>query len=287
MRMIDDLLIVTIERLRDDLVHIKASLRDRYPKADRQVTAVDIKSEAARLAETWMVEVAQRDEVAENVASSYRADLNVHFQRLLTFSEHSSKRSRYQTEINAILKNYTKELVIPLKQLRHAQPQALPVLGRVVEVGKPRSKTPTPFQSTAFLGQSFSAEDRDVNDCVRRSLESLGIAVITGEKPKADRISSKIKERIERQYLFVGVFTRRDKIQGKDEWTTSAWVIDEKAYAAGRGKKVILFKEEGVGSIGGIQGDYEYVELSKGRLETIPLSLIQFLQIHVIGMSQD
>jgi len=102
-----------------------------------------------------------------------------------------------------------------------------------------------------------------------------------------DRISSKIKTRIEGQYLFVGVFTRRDKIQNKEEWTTSAWVIDEKAYAAGRGKKLILVKEEGVGSIGGIQGDYEYVEFSRGQLEKISLSLTEFLQISVAGFRQE
>ncbi len=111
--------------------------------------------------------------------------------------------------------------------------------------------------------------------------------MLTGEKPKADRISSKIKERIERQYLFVGVFTRRDTIQGKDEWTTSAWVIDEKAYAAGREKKLILFKEEGVGSIGGIQGDYEYVEFSRNALVKIPLSLIELFQVSVTGLCEE
>ncbi len=285
--MIDDLLIVTIERLRDDLAVLKTTLRERYPDIQRQVTAEDIKSEAARLAETWMVEVAQREEVTENIFSQYRADLNVHFQRLLTFSEHSSKRVRYQSEINAILKNYTAQFVIPLKQLRRGQPSGLPVPSPAEGKVRRLPSTQSRFRPTAFLGQSFSGADQAVNDCVRGSLESLGIAVVTGEKPKADRISSKIKERIERQHLFVGVFTRRDKIQGKDEWTTSAWVIDEKAYATGREKKLILFKEEGVGSIGGIQGDYEYVEFSRGNLEKIPLSLIELFQVNVTGLREE
>ena len=53
---------------------------------------------------------------------------------------------------------------------------------------------------------------------------------------KAERISEKVKKQIEGQYLFVGVFTKRDKISAKEEWTTSSWVVDEKAYAFGKGK---------------------------------------------------
>ncbi|SRR5713101_5771580 len=191
--MIDDLLIVTIERLRDDLAQLKELLRDRYLNPDRQVTAEDIKSEAARLAETWMVEVAQRLEIVDNIPSTYRADLNVHFQRLLTFSEHSSKRSRYQAEINAILKNFTAGLVIPLKQVRRIQPPISPTL-RPIEVRlRQLPKTPDPFRPTAFLGQSFSTDDQQINDCVRRTLESLGIKVSTGEKPKADPVKTGVR----------------------------------------------------------------------------------------------
>jgi len=78
--------------------------------------------------------------------------------------------------------------------------------------------------------------------------------VETGARPKADRISEKVKQLIDQQLIFVGIFTRRDKIARKAEWTTSPWVIDEKAYAVGGNKKLVLLKESGVGSIGGIQG---------------------------------
>ena len=92
---------------------------------------------------------------------------------------------------------------------------------------------------------------------------------MTGEKPRAASISEKVKRLIEEQSTFVGVFTRRDKIARKSEWTTSAWVLDEKAYALGRQKPLILLKEQGVGSIGGIQGDYEYIEFSREALESL------------------
>lgn len=273
--MVDDYLILTLERLRDDLAELKRSLRDHYPNANRQITKDSLKKEAARLAEKWIVEISPRPEISENIPSNYRADLSVQFQRLLTFSEHSSKRSRYHTSINSILKDFTAELVIPLKRLRQQGPQ----LQRPQILG---SQTP-PFRPTAFVGQSFTVADRAVCECVRRSLEALGISVVTGEKPKADAISTKVKQRIDSQYFFVGLFTRRDRIQGKREWTTSPWIVDEKAYASSKGKKLIIFKESGIGSIGGIQGDYEYVEFSRENLETIPISLAEIFSIEVRG----
>src|SRR3970282_434064 len=110
--------------------------------------------------------------------------------------------------------------------------------------------------ASAFVAQSFSADDARVTSCVHATLEAIGVRAVTGERPRADSISEKVKKLIEEQDIFVGVFTRRDKISRKQEWTTSAWVIDEKAFAFARQKKLVLLKENGVGSIGGIQGDY-------------------------------
>ena len=108
----------------------------------------------------------------------------------------------------------------------------------------------------------------------------------SGEKPKAERISEKVKKLIDDQHLFVGVFTRRDKIARKREWTTTAWVVDEKAYAVGKGKKLILVKEEGVGSIGGIQGDYEFIEFRRERLEELLVKLLQVFDVNAAGFKQ-
>ncbi len=82
----------------------------------------------------------------------------------------------------------------------------------------------------------------------------------------------------------MGIFTCRDKIARKPEWTTSPWVIDEKAYAVGRKKPLILLREQGVGSIGGIHGDYEYIEFSRDGLERLALHLIQLFQLTNSGL---
>ena len=114
---------------------------------------------------------------------------------------------------------------------------------------------------------------------MRETLTALGVKVITGDEPKAASISDKVKRSIEEQSFFVGVFSRRDKVARKQEWTTSAWVIDEKAYAVGLRKRLVLLKEQGVVSIGGIQGDYEYIEFSRDQLEMLVLRLVQLFDL--------
>ena len=140
------------------------------------------------------------------------------------------------------------------------------------------------FSATAFVGHSFDPQDMPLVKTLIATLEAMGITVATGEKPKADTISAKVKSRIEAQYLFIGIFTRRDKLVGKSLWNTSPWVIDEKAYAFGRNKKLILLKEAGVESIGGIQGDYEYIEFTREQLENAVLKLIQTFALSVQGL---
>ncbi len=281
--MIDEALILTLQRLRDDLGNFRFELRSRYSDPKRQVTASDLKEVAARMAETWMVRVAQVPDVKFAIDSNYLADLNVHFQRILTFSEKASTRARYDLEIKSILRDFTIKLVIPLKQLR--QEPAIPP-SRSGATGQLLA-SPTilsDWKPTAFLGHSFSSSDASIVACVRGVLEVIGIIVTTGEKPKADRVSEKVKTRIDAQFHFVGLFTRRDKLEGRNEWTTSPWLIDEKAYAVGKGKKLILLKEDGVTSIGGIQGDYEYVEFSRTKLEELVLRILEFFDVGAVGL---
>jgi hypothetical protein len=216
----------------------------------------------------------------------YLGDINVRFQRLLTFSEHSTKRSRYDTEINGILNGFTGDFIIPLKQAR-VNGTGVGIAGLLPIVTEPKQlQAVEVFQATAFIAQSFAPDDKVINDCVAGVLETIGFKVVTGEKPKADRVSEKIKKRIDAQYLFVGIFARRDKIAKKPEWTTSAWVIDEKAYATGKGKKLILLKEDGVSSIGGLQGDYEYLPFSRDNLQGLVLKLLQMFHLKLHGLGE-
>jgi hypothetical protein len=236
---VDDQFVLGIERLRDELGEFKSALHSRYKDSARQVTADDLKERAAHAAEKWMVAFGPPIERLGILSSDYLADLGVHFQRLLTFSERATRRKLYEVEIKAILKRITSDLVIPLKRfLKDGVTQ-----GSLQVIDLPSTRlananvgTDEEFRPSAFVAHSFSPDDKIVVDCVSRTLQALGIVVVTGEKPRADRISEKVKKLIEEQHLFVGVFTRREKLMGRMEWTTSAWLIDEKALPSENGK---------------------------------------------------
>ncbi len=279
--MINDLAIVSIERLRDDLSEVRQELKLKYKNSSQQVTSVNLRKKLAKISETWMVDFASRKEIGPVIGSDYFANITVHFQRLLTCSEHACLRSKYDFDIKAILDDFTVKVIVPLKQILTTKDDNLSTISKI---GSPPMATNSPL--TAFVGQSFLSSDFIVNECVKQGLETIGIKVITGEKPKADTISAKIKNSIDDADFFVGIFTKRDKIARKNEWTTSLWVIDEKAYAVGKGKKLILFKENGVNTIGGIQGDYEYLEFSRDRLQEMLVKLLKLFEFKLIGFSQ-
>jgi hypothetical protein len=198
------------------------------------------------------------------------ADLSVEFQRLIRFSEASTIRSRYDSTLRFILRDFRNRVVIPLKQNRGTGLRHEPAL----------APTTLSEATSAFVGQSFAAVDDRVNHTVRRFLEAMDMKVITGEKPAADSVSAKVRRRIESAQLFVGVFTCRDRLAGRQEWSTSTWIVDEKAYALARDKKLVLVKEEGVQSIGGLQGDYEYIEFQRDKLENLVLALLETFNEH-------
>jgi hypothetical protein len=274
--MVDDRSVLAVQRLLDDITLFQTDLKARYPRRDSQVRSPELASRAADLAETWMVEMAPRDDFKRVVSPDYLAGLTVHFQRILTLSGRRAKRSEYDYEIRSILRDSRQALVIPLKQARGQDS-----LG-TAEADQDVAAT---FVPTAFVAESFAPADDAVNSFVRDTLGALGITVVTGEAPKADRISEKVRQRIEGQFLFVGIFTRREALAAAGQWTTSAWLIDEKAYAVALGKKLVLLRESGVSTIGGLQGDYEYFIFSRERLHELGLYLIKLFQLSISGLS--
>jgi hypothetical protein len=265
--MIDDDLVLRVERLRDSLEEFKDTLRKRYKKKSGRVSVAAVRTEAALLAERWLVEVATREDVKLAITDEVLADLNVAFQRLLTYSERANVREKYDNALSTVLKDFRANVIVALKQHRGVE-VAMPM--------KHGNNQPPP--ASAFIGQSFAEGDTRVNEAVRRFLKAYGLTVATGEKPSAQTVSAKVKTRIEDADIFVGIFTRRDKLAGKEEWSPSAWVIDEKAYALAKGKRLILLKEVGVNSVGGLQGDYEYLEFQRNELEDLLVRLLETLR---------
>jgi hypothetical protein len=265
---IDDTLVLRLERLRDDVESLKNELRSRYPNSSRQVVSPDIRERAASIAERWLVEIAVRSDVAAALGGNELADRSVLFQQLLTHSERATIRRKYDATVSGILRDFRAAVVVPLKARRNSMvsvtaPAVFPVAQTIRRA------------RIAFVGQSFLPADEPLNSSIASILRALGLTVLTGEKPRATSVSKKVRERIDRSDVFVGIFSRRDRLEGKAEWNTSAWVIDEKAYAFAKGKKLVLLRETGVGSIGGVQGDYEYLEFERDRVDRLIIQIVE------------
>jgi hypothetical protein len=268
---IDDALVLRVERLRDEADQLRSDLRHRYSGPTRPVLANDLRDLAATIGERWVVEIAPREDVRQVVGEDVVGDLSIEFQRLITYSEQASQRGRYEASIRSILRDFRTRVVVPLKKARYKGVAAITTATTLATAH-------TPQPTSVFLAQSFSTDDAAVNSAVGRFVEAWGFTVVTGEKPKADSVSKKVRDRIEAASLFLGIFTRRDRIIRRREWTTSSWVIDEKAYALAKGKKLILLRESGVQSIGGIQGDYEYIEFVREDLADLLVKLLQIFR---------
>jgi tetratricopeptide (TPR) repeat protein len=134
------------------------------------------------------------------------------------------------------------------------------------------------LERTAFVGHGFNDADLDVVEFFKSLLSELSVKIITGERPEAGSVSQKVKERISQAELFVGILTRKEKVD-ENHWTTSDWVIDERTHAAALGKKVILLKEKGIELKGGIHGDSEYIEFDREQLHRAAIKLIQMVAI--------
>jgi hypothetical protein len=277
--MADETLILDVKRFRTELEQFKSALRKAYPRGSQQVSSIKLRSTISALAEKWFSELSKRPGIRSCTEPKYFGNVNIHFQRVLLFAEKATLRSRYDVEIAAILHGYTADLLVPLMQGKNDG--GSPTVISSTTSGRREAEG---FIPTAFVGHSFAPEDKKIVACVVSALEAMGIKVITGKRPKADTISNKVKTMIESQHLFVGIFTRRDRLAGKKTWTTSTWVIEEKAYAAGKDRQIILLKEADVDYIGGIQGDYEYIEFSRETLEDALIPLFQLFNLAVSGL---
>ncbi len=269
--MIDDTVVLRIERIRDDAESLKSEMRARYSSGSRPVRDTEIRERATKVAERWLVEIGSREDIGSALSGTVLADRNVQFQRLLTYAERTTQRLKYDQALTAILKNFRAEVIVPLKARRHVG------AAETETVHAPAGGVRTVAPKVAFVGQSFADADKTLNETVARALTALGLSVLTGEKPKAEQVARKVKDRIDKADLFVGIFSRRDKLEGRNEWAPSPWVVDEKAYALARQKKLLLLREAGVSSIGGLQGDYEYISFDRDLLADLVIKLIEAL----------
>jgi hypothetical protein len=260
--------IVRLERLRDEAEFFSRSLRKQY-RAGSAISNKRVQAEARRMGEMWVTELSLAPGLSDAIGANVVADLSVHFQRLISLADKATCRRQYDEELKAILDDYRTRVVIPAKSRRRG--------AAGLSEGERGAHGPTGFRSV-FIGHAFTEQDGILVKYVERVFAVFGITCRTGERPEGNRISEKVKRRIADSDGFIGIFGRRDRLARNKGWTTSDWVIDEKAYALALNKKLILLRESGVSSIGGIQGDYEYLEFDRDDLADIIVRLIESVQ---------
>lgn len=264
----------TAALLYEQLVSIGTQLKKRYPLAGKQVTANETKKALREASEVWLADLVAREDVKNTVEPDLFAALAVDFESLHQATTHATIRRQYDQLLKSILGRFQLGVVLPLK--RSAK---LPTAYQPAPLIRPKATIPT-----IFVGHSFLAEDAVVCSSVVELLRAIGFQVFTGEKPKANRISEKVKELIDSQDVFVGIFTRRDKIAKKQEWTTTMWVVEEKTWAMAKNKKLVLLREDGVKNLGGMHADHEYVDFSRNTLGPALVKLVEHFSVVPIGL---
>lgn len=137
---------------------------------------------------------------------------------------------------------------------------------------------------SAFIGRSFSETDQVLWRKIEGSLDSMkrvGFSWEDAEEAQPKSISDKVRERIEKNDIFIGILTKREPICssrririGKryhllartTNYLTSYWVIQESGYAMGKGKKVIFLIEDGLNIPGALNADFEYITIDRRDL---------------------
>jgi hypothetical protein len=133
----------------------------------------------------------------------------------------------------------------------------------------------------AFVGHSFAEADASIVIAAKRTIRTTGYSITTGEAAEASRISKKITRRIDASHLFVALLTRRHEI-GDGSWTTSPWVIEEKAYSFGNSilRPIVLLVEHGIAipdETGGLHGDLEYIAFERDRFDLARLKMREMI----------
>jgi len=156
----------------------------------------------------------------------------------------------------------------------------------------------------AFVGHSFDPKDKDVVNEIMTFLPKHGIPCEDADVAENKYISNKIKEKIDRNEIFVGIFTIDREIKQPiltqeahsksflqkliscikpkspqpvlpSIFTTSNWVIQESGYAIGKSKEIILLVERGIDEFPELQGDREVIFFDRSSLDAPLLKLYE------------
>lgn len=153
----------------------------------------------------------------------------------------------------------------------------------------------------AFVGHSFSKEDKDVVHIFLEHFRNLANAYPSfswdhAEEAEPLPLSDKILAKVEGKNVFIGICTRNElvgreasfiksffrndllKAKTKDlQWKASDWIIQEIGMAVGRKMSLIILIEEGVRPPGGLYGNLEYIQFSRANPHACFDKILQML----------
>ncbi len=155
---------------------------------------------------------------------------------------------------------------------------------------------------SAFVGHSFADEDKETIAVFLdffNKVEDMNIGFSWDHAQPAEpkELSQKVLQKMENKNLFIGICTPRERVidpamlkgsvlrkkflMAKPEafsWKISDWILQEIGLAFGREMPIILIAEEGIRSLGGIQGDLEYIPFRRSEPEKTFPKILEMLK---------
>ena len=135
-----------------------------------------------------------------------------------------------------------------------------------------------PLAPTVFI--SHKTND-DVAEKIKQLLELEGFKCLVAEdEPNIGELKEKIEKLIDESDGVIIIASRDEKLDGKDEWTTSNWIHQEIAYAKAKNKPIFIFYETGLSHKEkyGFQEGLEYLEFDREKLDEFLIDAIKCIR---------
>ena len=137
----------------------------------------------------------------------------------------------------------------------------------------------TEGKTTIFLAYSYREVDNEFVEGFKDLLIDKGYNVLDGKADRLGSISHAILEKIRLSDITVVVMTKRDKKENGN-YTTAAWLLEEKGAAIALGKEVAMFVEEEVddSDIGGLQGDDQRFHFNRNNFLKVVMNFVKVIE---------
>ena len=117
-----------------------------------------------------------------------------------------------------------------------------------------------------FLSCSIDEADKDVVDFFKKMISSFEMDPLVYDYSEIGGLTDKIKEKIKKSDCVIALITRRDKIEGSNQWSGPAWVQHEITLGHAFNKPVAVFVEDGVVIEGLIEREERRVTFKRNDL---------------------